>query len=150
MDIIVDLDGTVADCDWRLHFIENKPKNWKAFFDGIPKDKVIFPVYNLVEEYLQENSVIFCTARPEQYRNTTSDWIKTHFGMFCTAPLYMRPKNDHRPDYEMKKVLLNQMRADGFNPALAIDDSPKVCEMYEEEGLVVLQVKRKKNVSKVD
>ena len=31
MDVICDIDGTVADCSHRLHWIQSKPKNWKAF-----------------------------------------------------------------------------------------------------------------------
>lgn len=29
--IIVDLDGTLANCEHRRHFLETKPKDWKSF-----------------------------------------------------------------------------------------------------------------------
>jgi hypothetical protein len=144
--IIVDLDGTLADCDWRLHHIKNKPKNWKAFFDGIVQDEVIEPIYSILWHMTQCGGVIpiFCTGRPENYRKASLEWIERAAGIPNDfSHLYMRPQNDHRPDYEVKKDLLKLMRIDGLNPTLAIDDKPEVCDMYEAEGLVVLQVRRK-------
>jgi hypothetical protein len=34
MDILVDIDGTLADCTHRLHHIQKQPKDWDAFFAG--------------------------------------------------------------------------------------------------------------------
>lgn len=35
---VFDLDGTLCNCDHRLHYIKNKPKRWDLFFAGIPLD----------------------------------------------------------------------------------------------------------------
>lgn len=151
MDIIVDLDGTVANCDWRLHHIREKPKNWKAFFDGISKDDGIKPLCEILSGVYfnsilpNRGRIIFCTGRPDNYQQSSLDWIRSHIGI-DEATLYMRPRNDHRPDYEVKRDLLKQMKEDGFNPTLVIDDKPEVCEMFMNEGLIVLQMKRKSNV----
>jgi hypothetical protein len=150
MDLIVDLDGTVADCDWRLHHIKNKPKNWKAFFAGISQDQSIEPLAEIIAN-LYFNSlcrVIYCTGRPENFRPETERWIEIHLGGDCSH-LYMRPAGDHRPDYVTKRDLLYKMREDGFAPTMAIDDKPEVCEMFKNEGLLVLQVLRKPNVQEV-
>jgi hypothetical protein len=143
VDIIVDLDGTLADCDWRLHHIKEKPKNWKAFFDGIILDKPIEPIVELVYHATQCGRMrpIYCTGRPENYRGHSYGWLVRHVEP-SPEPIYMRPTGDHRPDYEVKKDLLYKMRADGFNPILAIDDKPEVCEMFQKEGLIVLQVRK--------
>lgn len=142
--IVVDLDGTLANCDWRLHHVKNKPKNWKAFFDGIPNDPPIIGMIELVRSWQLSPSnkqVIYCTARPEKYRRETLIWLDKHF--ISSQYLYMRPATDFSPSAECKKHLLNQIRADGFNPTMVIDDDQSVCDMFAQEGLVVLQVKRK-------
>lgn len=138
--VIVDLDGTVANCDWRLPLIKNKPKNWKAFFEGIPHDQPIYSMCRMVETMWKNDTirVVFSTGRPDTYRKESIEWIYTHI---YAAPhaLYMRSQKDgHRPAHEVKKDLLSQIRADGFNPVMAIDDDEKVCKMYREEGLIVL------------
>ena len=143
VSVIVDLDGTVADCDWRLPLIKEKPKNWKAFFEGIPKDPPIDCMIEMVRAFRQAGSlVIYCTGRPDHYRRESLMWLNQH-SISAINGLYMRPKGDHSPDYECKKRLLAQIRADGYNPTIVIDDKPEVCDMFRDEGLVVLQVKRK-------
>lgn len=143
MDIIVDLDGTLANCDWRLPLIQNKPKNWKGFFEGIISDTPIEPMIELVRSWQLNHTprkVVFCTARPEKYRRETKVWLDSQF--VSSQYLYMRPATDFSPSAECKKYLLNQIRADGFNPVMAIDDDQSVCEMFRKEGLLVLQVMR--------
>jgi hypothetical protein len=39
MDVVVDLDGTLADCTHRLHHVRGHGrKNWEAFFAGCHLD----------------------------------------------------------------------------------------------------------------
>ena len=44
MDIIFDIDGTVANIDHRLDYVRSHPKNWNAFDAGIPNDGVRRPI----------------------------------------------------------------------------------------------------------
>ena len=39
MFIIVDIDGTIADCSHRLHYIKGEKKDWNSFFKAAGKDK---------------------------------------------------------------------------------------------------------------
>lgn len=50
MDIIFDIDGTLADCSHRLHWIQSKPKNWNAFFAGMaaPEEDLVVVVNHLI------------------------------------------------------------------------------------------------------
>lgn len=34
MFIVFDLDGTLADCEHRIHHITKEPKDWRAFFEA--------------------------------------------------------------------------------------------------------------------
>jgi len=51
MNVIFDLDGTLADIRHRLHFIDNdrKVKQWKSFFDECDRDEPIMPVIKTLE-----------------------------------------------------------------------------------------------------
>lgn len=49
MDILVDIDGTIADIIHRLHFIQGPRKDWPAFFDAMDKDEPIPEMIELVK-----------------------------------------------------------------------------------------------------
>ena len=73
--VVVDLDGTVADCTHRLHFINGETKDWKGFYEACKDDKPIMSMIDMVralnERYYY---VIFLTGRSELARNVTQDW----------------------------------------------------------------------------
>ena len=46
--IICDLDGTLCNTDNRKHFMEQKPKDWKSFYAGIPNDPINRWCYELI------------------------------------------------------------------------------------------------------
>ena len=52
----------------------------------------------------------------------------------------MRGDNDRRADDIVERERLARMRADRFNPELAIDDRRRVVDMWRSEGLVCAQV----------
>jgi hypothetical protein len=169
MDIIVDIDGTLANIEHRLHFIR-KPylhvipgtenvkredyeawKAWKpdydAFFDACDKDTPIEPVLELLRavhgDEWDSHNLLWATGRPERVREKTSKWLEAHaphIPRLVQPKLYMRATGDHRPDHVVKRELLAQMRADGFDPKLAIDDRQQVVDMWRAEGLICAQV----------
>lgn len=142
MDIIFDLDGTLADCSHRLHWIQNKPKNWKAFFAGMEHDAPIEPTITIAQSlYGSYNNLIFCTGRPESSRAATRLWLVMHVGDWVyNCPLYMRLDHDHRQDYVMKEELLSIMKKDGFDPKVAFEDRDQVVDMWRRNGLICYQV----------
>jgi hypothetical protein len=54
--------------------------------------------------------------------------------------LYMRRRNDRRPDYIVKAELLDQLLADGYRPIMAFDDRDQVVKMWREKGVPCAQV----------
>jgi FMN phosphatase YigB (HAD superfamily) len=141
MDIIFDLDGTLADCSHRLHFIQSKPKNWKAFFAGMEHDTPIKPTIDILRNLYPQNRIIFCTGRPDTHYNETFSWLHKHVvTWYGDLWLYMRAKGDGRPDYEVKLDLLSTMRADGFDPKVAFEDRDQVVDMWRRNGLICYQV----------
>jgi hypothetical protein len=122
MDVVVDLDGTLADCSHRLHHIKGRGrKNWDAFFAGCHLDQPNPVIVALVKALQKEHRLIFCSGRPERMRRATTEWLQMYLGL-TPQPLYMRSDNDRRVDDIVKRELLARMRADQFSPALAIDD----------------------------
>ena len=93
----------------------------------------------MVKALQKDHGLIFCSGRPERTRRATTDWLEEHLGLTPEA-LYMRADSDRRADDIVKRELLARMRADRFEPALAIDDRQRVVDMWRSEGLVCAQV----------
>ena len=61
--IIIDLDGTLSDISHRAHHVRGEgKKNWKAFFEGIPGDKVNAAVAALYHMALERDTP-YCSCR---------------------------------------------------------------------------------------
>lgn len=141
--IIVDIDGTIADCEHRRHFWRDKPKNWdKGFFDPkqVIRDTVIQPVADLVRLLANSYEVIYVSGRHDRLRGTTETWLRKHGLYFHPHTLLMRLDGDKRPDTEVKKEILESVLAQGKRPAFAIDDRNSVVAMWRESGITCLQV----------
>ena len=70
--VIFDIDGTLADISKRRHHIEKKPKDWDAFFKGIPQDKAIKSIVRLCNILYESGvKILLCTGRREQDRTET-------------------------------------------------------------------------------
>lgn len=142
--IIFDIDGTLANCDHRLHFLtDNGQKNFDAFYGALSADT---PYQDILDLFLIVNNddshdpirVVLCSGRPENYREATQAWIIQHLGC-VSLPLYMRPAGDFRRDDIIKEELLTRIRADGYDPILAIDDRKRVVDMWRRNGITCLQ-----------
>jgi len=139
--IICDLDGTLADCSHRRHHVENKPKNWDAFYAGVGGDAPHHAVMTLLEDMLEsEREIVFVTGRPERCRVDTVAWL--HYYGFCSADygaLYMRKDGDFRADYIVKQEILDA-HIDKERVLFVLDDRKQVVDMWRRNGLVCFQV----------
>jgi len=147
--IICDLDGTIASCEWRRHFVEPEPpsrhKDWTSFFRGIPFDPVVPEVKKMLEDYEANGfKIVYVSARPDYTRPQTIAWLTKHS---CPGgppfELYMRASGDSRHDPEVKQDILNGALAKYFKAGLihkVVDDRPQVIEMWKRNGLDVHQV----------
>lgn len=141
--IVVDLDGTVADCSHRLKYIINqetgeklrgKLRNYKRFYDEIPNDSPMPMNIDLVKRFAELNgaSIVFVTGRPENTRIDSLNWIAKHFGLpIGEIEIIMRREDDYRPDFEAKPELLREaIDMYGSTPLAAFEDRPKVVEAW--------------------
>jgi hypothetical protein len=140
MDILCDIDGTLADARHRLHHVQKEPKDWDAFFNACPGDSCIRVMANVVKALQVDHRIIFVTGRPERIRQKTIDWLGIH-GLLIEgqAHMLMRKDEDHQPDWMLKEQMLKLLRTHGYKPRLAIEDRKQVVEMYRKRGLIVLQ-----------
>lgn len=135
---IIDLDGTLACIDHRLHHVTDGKKDWNAFFEGIPHDTPSEPIVRIVNALRRDNyEIVLCSGRPEKCRESTVEWLQRHKIVYSS--LYMRADGDSRPDHIVKMQLLDGIIEDGFEPFIVIDDRSSVVQAWRERGLVCLQ-----------
>jgi predicted kinase len=138
--IIVDLDGTLANCAHRQHHARTRPANWDAFFDGIPDDTAYEPVVWLVNEMAERGvKIILCSGRPESHRPQTLDWLMRYGVVF--HELNMRATDDRRADWIVKEQMLSAILADGDDVIFSVDDRDVVVEMWRRNGITCLQAR---------
>ena len=61
---IVDIDGTIADTEHRIHYITDGHKNWDAWHANARKDRPIEEVVDLLDmAKMNDIKIVLCTAR---------------------------------------------------------------------------------------
>lgn len=153
--IVCDLDGTLANCEHRVHHVQRvdgnglkKKPDWDAFYAGVKDDTVNEAVHELLVhmcglsmhyEYRQHR-VIFCSGRPERCRADTMDWLdaNTMFGSDGYT-LLMRKDGDYRADYIVKQEILDE-HIDKDRVLFVLDDRQQVVDMWRRNGLQCFQV----------
>ena len=143
MIYLVDIDGTVADLTHRLHFIQDKPADWNAFFAACPSDKPIPEVIEVIRAVGSGGHELhMLTGRSESVRYGTGVWLHNQFIPFRS--LRMRKEGDHREDAivksEMLDTLLTDLHISLSDIAGVFEDRQQVVDMYRARGLRVFQV----------
>ncbi len=146
--IIFDIDGTLADVEHRRHFLSGAKPAWGAFFDEMVNDPPLRDVC-LLAELLGDHPLVnqgaiklfLFSGRPETHRKETEEWLLTHARSYFqkAEALLMRGEGDYRADTIVKKEMLRDIQAKGYEVRLVVDDRPSVCDMWRAEGLTVLQ-----------
>lgn len=133
--IVFDMDGTLVDVSSIRHHVEGGPDNgYRKNFDAFHNDAVNCPEFEWVVRAAREASemgyrVIQVTARSERYRPSTSWWIAEH--RVPSDGLYMRSERDYRPDYEVKKDILDRL-LHKYDIVKAYDDNPSIVKLWNE------------------
>jgi uncharacterized HAD superfamily protein len=135
---LIDIDGTVANGDHRLHHIQKEPKAWDDYFLECGKDAPIEHMRAVVIGLSEHARIVYVSGRSDLVRQQTIDWFDRH-GFPCDA-LYMRKQGDHENDDTLKIKLLAQVRADGFDPIMAFDDRNRVVRAWRAAGIPCAQV----------
>ncbi len=136
--LIVDLDGTLTNCEHRVHYVECDEPDWKSFYKGMIDDPINEWCKRIIETFSRDNvEIIFITGRPQTYRNLSEEWLRKH--QIVYKSLYMRDEEDHRDDHLVKKeIYLNHVK-DKFKTLFVLDDRKSVVTMWRGQGLTCLQ-----------
>lgn len=146
--VIVDMDGTLVNVSSIRHYVKRgcqypdgsvrQNKDFHAFHS---ESATCPPIPSTVArvELLRGlgYKIIIVTARSRRYRTPTVWWLL--WNKIETDDLFMRRDHDYRPDYEIKKDLLVEIRK-RYTPVMAIDDNPAVLRLWEDEGIFTVRV----------
>lgn len=138
--VICDIDGTIANIKHRLKYAKGPEKNWDKFFSLLGEDTVIEDTRKmLVRFYNQGYTIIFVSARPEEYKEQTLAWLDKNFLSFAWT-LIMRRTGDKRDDTQVKQQILDTYFPYKGVIHCVIDDRPSVIRMWRSNGLEVIDV----------
>lgn len=91
---------------------------------------------NDLEDYLVP---IFCSARPDDYRKVTEEWLCEN-GVGCYDRLIMRGRNDYRRDDLVKEQMLDFEILPRYKIEFWCDDRDQVVSKIRSRGIPVFQV----------
>ena len=137
---IFDIDGTLSKPGERLKYLQKKPKNFKAFYDGMLDDEVNESITTLYETLYDhaDKELAIVTGRPERYRKVTMQWFMVHDIPFRGVAIVMRQDRDYRPDYIVKTEIVKDIGIDSIT--CIFEDRQQVVDAYRQLGLTVCQV----------
>lgn len=146
---VFDLDGTLANIDHRLHFLDKDRhdsegnrigKNYREFYAACVDDEPnewVAEVYDALG--MLDNEIWIWTGRSEEVRDETVAWI---YRNLYTRPdeLVMRPIGDHRPDTALKAEWLAALDEEARQRLIVFEDRSRMVKMYRDAGVTCFQV----------
>lgn len=144
--VICDLDGTLADGQWRLHMLPPEHMRgidsaWAEFNLAGQYDTLIHSTAMVIDALHRAGYyVIILTARGEISRDVTLRWLEK----YCVSyhELIMRGIGDSRPDTEYKREVVQRLMDEGHTITCAFDDLPHVVDMLRGMGVTTYEVTR--------
>lgn len=136
--ILVDLDGTLANIEHRLHFVQNNPPNWDMFFKTCSKDLPNEWCVELIKAMKASgHRVILVSARSRMVLEDTKQWL-AKIGLLDFVEIQMvRAENDSTADQILKQRWLDSF--DKNRVLFVVDDRQRVVDMWRANGLTCLQ-----------
>jgi hypothetical protein len=147
MFVVFDLDGTLANCDHRIHHIrlpdcpdsEWPRQDWTAFYAACKDDSPIAPVIHVARAMMVTgHRVEIWTGRSDECRAETALWLQRNgLAALSVRPhLRMRPAGDHTADHKLKRSWIDPDQ----KPDIIFEDRASVVAMWRAEGIICAQV----------
>jgi predicted kinase len=135
--ILCDIDGTLANGDHRVHFVQGEKKDWDSYYSLLEHDSPIDAVVRWVRELHKDHTVCIVSGRPDTYQRKTMKWLDDNEIPYDW--IFMRPGSDKRPDVQVKGDFLKHLPKGQID--FAIDDRPCVIrEVWRANGVRVIPV----------
>ena len=147
MNIIFDLDGTLALVDHRRHLVDGSEgkKDFDAFHRACVDDPPNMPIIKLTRYFaLLSFHIEIWSGRSSAVRQQTTDWLTRNEVKFDV--LRMRRTGDYTPDNLLKEFWFDNWLGiykppEGLaNNLLVFDDRDKVVAMWRRRGITCCQV----------
>lgn len=155
---IIDLDGTVSDCTWRMIYAtdarmepdpDKRAKLWRGFHSRCGEDDAIEPVAEIVRAWAKAgNGVLYVTGRGAEWGKETLAWLRQHNLPAKPEHLFMRGDGDWRSAVEYKKDIYGRLietplwkRTPNY-VVFVLEDDERLVTMWRGLGLLCLQVTR--------
>lgn len=138
--VLLDIDGTVADCRWRHHLLHDDEGNIDLTAHSLAcgDDEPVEGVIALVRVLAQTHCVVACSGRWDVARAETEVWLDLHDVPY--DHLELRPTDDHSSNGEYKVDAARRLQAEGHRFVLAIEDYPKAAMALSGVGIPTLLV----------
>jgi hypothetical protein len=150
--VIMDIDGTLANADHRLHLLPTddsihqaisegrltKSEAWVGFLDAAKDDVPNREIVALNNTMFGTALIFVVTGRDRRDEPMTRRWLEQ--AGVAYDRLYMRPRDDRRDDTVVKLEILAEIRAEGFEVLFAVEDRKRVTAMWRAAGVRCLQV----------
>lgn len=136
--IVVDMDGTLADCSERRKFISEGRKDWENFESHSFQDEPIYPIIRLTQILKQAGFEILIVSgrHVDKTGKDTIKWLDKYNVPYNR--IFMRRADDNRADDIIKQEILDKLPKDRIRYVL--DDLNRVVDMWRRNGLTCLQV----------
>jgi len=140
--MIFDIDGTLANCEHRLHHVrksKGEKKNYAAFEREMINDTLIDEVAMFYDLMVADDNiqVILLTGRGEKSRGDTEQWFLDND--LPLMPLIMK-RHSHEPDVEFKSRMYDHI-VEKYGEVIGIwEDRERVVKMWNERGVFVYDV----------
>ena len=138
MNVVFDLDGTLADCGHRMRHIWKEPKDWPAFFRECSLDPPIPEVIAICRAlHAAGHHIQIWSGRSDEVAIATRTWLELKGVPY--HQLLLRPAKDHREDHVVKEEWLRNVSI-GWRPDLVFEDRRRVVDMWRRYDIRCIQV----------
>lgn len=153
MLVIFDLDGTIADCQHRMHYIKPNPpidpvtgkkikRRYDLFHHACVDDGVIEPVAYFYRKFVADPdvTVVVLSGRDAATYDKTVDWFSRN-DLPMPDELLLKSGDQHTPDVEQKRVHADRLERKYGKPiSMVFEDRQRVVAMWKARGTFVFDV----------
>lgn len=151
---IFDIDGTLCNCEHRMHHIKpefardpvtgrKNQRRYDLFHQACVDDTVIEPVATIYRRFVLDPDVrvVLLTGRPMSARYHTEQWFARH-NLIGYDALYTKPAGqDMLADVDSKAQAADQIEQEfGMPIAMVFEDRDRVVKMWKQRGTFVFDV----------